>query len=208
MLLCGLGAVQSNFCIVAAKLQWSVGAIGYRCGCNWVCCYVGWGQQAPILARQPPTTNYWVPSWGLLLWRAVGPEMGTETPKAQPQWPLPIRGIMMCGYGGEVREVSGNLGLTSLTSTLGGCGVATKECSCTRVMNPSGYRVVSQWLCCYWGLGLHNSVSAVTLSIWQWPMAHMGIGWCPHRSAAMRLGGLENSLGGVLKLRQPLQTGQ
>ena len=77
--------------------------------------------------------------------------MGTGTPKAQPQWPLPIRGIMMCGYGGEVREVSGNLGLTSLTSTLGGCGVATKECSCTRVMNPSGYRVVSQWLCCYGG---------------------------------------------------------
>ena len=110
----------------------------------------------------------------------------------------PIRGIMMCGYGGEVREVSGNLGLTSLTSTLGGCGVASKECSCTKVMNPSGYRVVSQWLCCYGGWGLHSSVSGVTLSIWQWPMAHMGIGWCPHRSAAMRLGGLENSLGGVL----------
>ena len=99
-MLCGLGAVQSKFCIVAAKLQWSVGAIGYRCGCNWVCCYVGWGQQAPIWARQPPTTKYWLPSCGLLQWRAVRPDMGTETPKAQPQWPLPIRGIMMCGYGG------------------------------------------------------------------------------------------------------------
>ena len=130
-----------------------VGATG--CAAMWF-----GGNKPQIWARQPPTTNYWMPSWGLLQWRAVGPEMGTETPKAQPQWPLPIRGIMMCGYGGEVREVSGSLGLTSLTSTQGGCGVATKECSFTRVMNPSGYRVVSQWLCCYWGLG------AAQFSVW------------------------------------------
>ena len=77
----------------------------------------------------------------------------------------PNKEILLCVYGGEVREVSVNVGLTSLTSTLGGCGVATKECSCTRVMNPSGYRVVSQWLCCYGGWGLHSSVSGVTLSI-------------------------------------------
>ena len=64
--------------------------------------------------------------------------------------------ILLCVYGGGVREVSGNVGLTSLTSTPGMCDVANRDCTCTRVMEPKWYRVGPYGTTAMWIGGLNN----------------------------------------------------
>ena len=92
MLLCGLGAVQSNFCIVAAKLQWSVGAIGYRCGCNWVCCYVGWGQQAPNMGKATTHHQLLDAQLGSVAVEGCGARNGDRDPKGPTPMATPNKG--------------------------------------------------------------------------------------------------------------------
>ena len=86
-----------------------------------------------------------------------------RNPKGPTPMATPNTGFLMCVYGGGVREVSGYIGLTSLTSPIGHCVVAATECSCTVAMEPAVYRVVPNGCAAMGAGGLHNSVSGVTL---------------------------------------------
>ena len=96
----------------------------------------------------------------------------------------------MCVYGGGVREVSGYIGLTSLTSPIGHCVVAATECSCTVAMEPAVYRVGPNGCAAIGGWGAAQFSLWSDTAQWQWPVAPMGIGVGATLSAAMGLGWL------------------
>ena len=113
----------------------------------------------------------------------------------------------MCVYGGGVREVSGYIGLTSLTSPIGHCVVAATECSCTVAMEPAVYRVGPNGCAAIGGWGAAQFSLWSDTAQWQWPVAPMGIGVGATLSAAMGLGGWGHSNDGVFKLELQFQTG-
>ena len=95
----------------------------------------------------------------------------------------------MCVYGGGVREVSGYIGLTSLTSPLG--TVWWQQQSAAAQLQWSqlciGWCPMAVLL---WGLGAAQFSLWSDTAQWQWPVAPMGIGVGATLSAAMGLGWL------------------
>ena len=90
------------------------------------------------------------------------------------------------------------------------CIIQFVRCHCQNAMvnEPNGYRMAPKGCAAMGGWGLQNSISEVPLPNCNGQWAQWGIGWCPHWGDAMRLGGLEQAMGGVFKLRLPLYTGQ